>query len=104
MTQLPRYKPGLDSTYLKVNGTYFKIKYILTCPQNIILVDLTSYSYYAYSSTISYIDTLSTHMVGLHNNYSSFVVKVDKDYLIGMEVVIETDCLPSQEWYQGVQH
>ena len=25
----------LDSTYLKVNGTYSKTKYILTCPQRI---------------------------------------------------------------------
>ena len=40
MTQLPRYKLVLDSSYLEVNGTYFKIKYIVTCPQNIILVDL----------------------------------------------------------------
>ena len=42
MTQLPRYKLVLDSTYLEVNGTYFKIKYIVTCPQNILLVDLIS--------------------------------------------------------------
>ena len=35
MTQLPKYKLVLDSTYLKVNGTYFKTKYIITCPQNI---------------------------------------------------------------------
>ena len=40
MTQLPRYKLVLDSTYLVVNGTYFKIQYIVTCPQNILLVDL----------------------------------------------------------------
>ena len=33
MTQLPRYKLVLDSTYLKVNGTYFKTKYIITCPK-----------------------------------------------------------------------
>ena len=44
-TQLPRYKLVLDSTYLEVNGTYFKIKYIVTCPQNILLVDLISQSY-----------------------------------------------------------
>ena len=42
--QLPRYKP-LDSTYLEVNGSYFKTKYIITCPQNILLVDLISQSY-----------------------------------------------------------
>ena len=84
MTHLPRYKLSLDSIYLKVNGTYFKTKYILTCPQNILLVDWTSQSYYptslfpkyilSYSSTVSYYDTLSTHMVmvGLHNGYSSF--------------------------------
>ena len=80
MTQLPRYKLVLDITYLEVNGTYFKTKYMLTCSQNILLVDLTSQSYYSssflpkyfvcYSSTVSYIDTLSTHMVGLHKHYS----------------------------------
>jgi hypothetical protein len=42
MTQLPRHKAMLDSTYFEVNATYFKIKYILTCPQNILLVDLIS--------------------------------------------------------------
>ena len=82
MTQFPRYKLVLDSTYLIVNGTYFKTKYMLTCSQNILLVDLTSQSYYSssflpkyfvcYSSTVSYIDTLSTHMVGLHNSYTAF--------------------------------
>ena len=45
MTQLPRYKLVLDSTYLKVNDTYFKTKYIVTCPQIILLVDLISQSY-----------------------------------------------------------
>ena len=39
MIQLPRYRLVLDSTYLEVNGTYVKTKYIVTCPQNI-LVDL----------------------------------------------------------------
>jgi hypothetical protein len=34
MTQLPKYKLVLDSSYLKVNDTYFKIKYIVTCSQN----------------------------------------------------------------------
>ena len=45
MIQLPRYRLLLDSTYLEVNGTYFKIKYTVTCPQNILLVDLISQSY-----------------------------------------------------------
>ena len=82
LTDLSFNMTQLLDTYLKVNGTYFKTKYILTCPQNILLVDLTSQSYYptslfpkyilSYSSTVSYIDTLSTHMVELHNSYSSF--------------------------------
>ena len=84
MAQLPRYKLMLDSTYLKVNETYFKTKYILTCPENILLVNVTSQSYYptslfpkyilSYSSTVSYINSLSTHMVGLLNSSSSFEV------------------------------
>ena len=49
MTQLPRYRLVLDSTYLEVNDAYFKTKYIVTCPQNI-LVDLISQSYYLFLS------------------------------------------------------
>ena len=52
MTQLPRYMLVLDSTYLEVNGTYFKTKYIVTCPQNI-LVDLISQSYYLFRSFLN---------------------------------------------------
>ena len=75
MTYLPRYKLVLDSTYVKVNGTYFKTKYISTCPQNILLVDpITLFPSFqnAFSCTYTdfYIDTLSTHMVKLHNSYS----------------------------------
>ena len=44
MIQLPRYRLMLASTYLEVNGTYLKTKYIVTCPQNI-LVDLISQYY-----------------------------------------------------------
>ena len=44
-TQLTTYKLVLGSTYLEVNGTYFNTKYIVTCPQNILLVDLISQSY-----------------------------------------------------------
>ena len=42
----------LDSTYLEVNDTYFKTKYIVTCPQNI-LVDLISQSYYLFRSFLN---------------------------------------------------
>ena len=52
MTQLPRYRLVLDSTYLEVNGAYFKTKYIVTCPQNI-LVDLISQSYYLFRSFLN---------------------------------------------------
>ena len=45
MTQLPRYNLVPDSTYRKVNGIYFKTKYIITCPPNILVVDLISQSY-----------------------------------------------------------
>ena len=59
MTQFPRYRPMLDSTYLEVNGTYFKTKYIVTCPQNIV-VDLISQSYYLF---LSFLNTLCpTHL------------------------------------------
>ena len=77
MTQLCWYKLVLGSTYLKVNCTYFKTKYIITCPPNIFLVNLISQSYQppqlfrkyivSYLSTVSQIDTLSNHIVGLHN-------------------------------------
>ena len=64
MTELLTYKLVQDSTYLEVNGTYFKTKYIVTSLfPKYILSD---------SSTVSYVDTLSTHMVRLHNSYSSF--------------------------------
>ena len=33
-----------------------------------------------------------------------FVVKVDKDYLIGIEIMIDTDCLPILEMISSVQH
>ena len=38
-TYLPKFKLVLDSAYHKVNNTYFNTRYILTCPQNILLVD-----------------------------------------------------------------
>ena len=78
---LPRYKLVLDSTYLKVNGTYFRTKYIQI--ENILLVDLTSQSYYPTSlfpkyilsySTISYLDASSTHRSSCTNSHSSFGV------------------------------
>ena len=53
MTQLPRYKLVLDGTYLKVNDTYFKTKYIVTWPQNSFLVDLISQSYYLFRSFLN---------------------------------------------------
>jgi hypothetical protein len=52
MTQLPRYRLVLDNTYLEVNDAYFKTKYIVTCPQNI-LADLISKSYYLFLSFLN---------------------------------------------------
>ena len=46
LTQIPRCKLALDSTYFKVDGTCFKTKYIETCPQNFLPISLTIQSYY----------------------------------------------------------
>ena len=52
MIQLPRYKLVLDSTYLKVNGSYFSRSYYPTS----LFAKYIFYNFLQFS-TISYIDT-----------------------------------------------
>ena len=107
MTQLPRYKLVLDSTYLEVKGAYFKIKYIVTCPQNILLVDLISQILLAYFH--AFLNTLcSTHLCfpwgwsliisnTIHTPWSTCVLKYIDDLMNGdVFALIKVDAVDIQ--------